>query len=120
MVVSRWIILRMRNVTEKKIVQKIESHFMFRNFLPKIVPFKRHVEKYCTAELAMDDTKIRRIRFTCWITEARHARTHARTRAHTHIYNSEYVKHIVFLRQHWLPERASMLRYSTVTYLSLL
>jgi len=54
---------------QKKIcIEKIKSHFMFNNVLPKIVPLKRQVEKYCTAELAMDDNKIPRMRLACWIT----------------------------------------------------
>jgi hypothetical protein len=51
-----------------------------------------------------DDNKIRRKRFACRITKA----------TDTH---SEYVIFIVFSRQQWLRERASMLRYTYVASL---
>jgi hypothetical protein len=57
------------------------------------------VEKYGTARQATDDNIIRRMRFACWITKA----------TDTH---SEYVILIVFRRQKWLRERASVLRYT--------
>jgi hypothetical protein len=59
------------------------------------------VEKYGTARQAADDNIIRRMRFACWITKA--TDTHA-----------EYVILIAFPLQHWLRERASMLRYRTL------
>ena len=55
------------------------------------------MEKYGTARQATDDNIIRRMRFTCWITKA----------TDTH---PEYVIFIAFPQQHWLRERASMLR----------
>jgi hypothetical protein len=55
------------------------------------------VEKYGTAGQATDDNTTRRMLFACWITKATDTR-------------SEYVKLIAFPRQHWLRERASMLR----------
>jgi hypothetical protein len=54
------------------------------------------VEKYGRARQVTDDNIIRRMRFACWITEA----------TDTH---SEYVIRIVFPRQQWLRERASIL-----------
>jgi formylmethanofuran dehydrogenase subunit E-like metal-binding protein len=53
--------------------------------------------KNVTARQATDDNTIRRMRFACWIAKA----------TDTH---SEYVILIVFTRQQWLRERASMLR----------
>ena len=53
------------------------------------------------AEQVTDDNIIRRMRFALCITKA----------TDTH---SEYVILIVFSRQHWLRERASMLRYTYI------
>jgi hypothetical protein len=39
MVISRLILLRMRNVSDKHIENQ-NTRFMFNNFLPKIVPFE--------------------------------------------------------------------------------
>jgi hypothetical protein len=62
------------------------------------------VEKYGRTRQATDDNIIRRMRFACWITKA------------TDTY-SEYVIFIVFPRQEWLRERASMLRYTYIVSL---
>jgi hypothetical protein len=63
------------------------------------------VEKYDTARQATDDNIIRRMRFACWVTKA----------TNTH---SEYVILIAFLRQQWLHERASVLRYTYIACLA--
>jgi hypothetical protein len=60
----------MRNVSEKSCRGKRNTHFIFSNFFPKMVPFMRYVEKYGTARQATDDNIIRRMRFACRITEA--------------------------------------------------
>jgi hypothetical protein len=62
------------------------------------------VEKYGTVRQATDDNIIRRMLFACWITKA----------TDTH---SEYVILIAFLRQQWLRERASVLRYTYIVCL---
>jgi hypothetical protein len=62
------------------------------------------VEKYCTARQATDDNIIRRMRFACRITKA----------TDTH---SEYLILIALLRQQWLRERTSVLRYTYVACL---
>jgi hypothetical protein len=61
------------------------------------------MEKYCTAGQATDGNIIRSMRFACWIPKA----------TDTH---SKYVILIAFPRQHWLRERASMLRYTYIAY----
>ena len=63
------------------------------------------METYGTARQATYDNIIRRMRFACRITKA--------TDTHT-----EYVIPIPFPRQKWLRERALILRYTYVTYLS--
>jgi len=87
MIISRWILLRMRPVLDK-VREKIKIHFMFNFFFPKIVPFMR----YCTARQATDGNITRSIRIACWITMP--------TNPH-----SEYVILIAFPRQKWLHER---------------
>ena len=57
-----------------------------------------------TARQATDENTIWRMRFAYWIAKA----------TDTH---SEYVILIVFLRQQWLSESASLLRYSTLAAL---
>jgi hypothetical protein len=60
--------------------------------------------KYCTARQATDDNIIWSLRTQDWKLKA--------TNEH-----SEYVIFIVLLRQQWLHERASMLRYTYTAYL---
>ena len=59
------------------------------------------MEKYDRSGQATDDSIIRRMRFTCWITKA----------TDTH---SQYVILIAFPRQQWLGGRASVLRYTYI------
>jgi hypothetical protein len=99
MIISRWILLLMWNVSEKSCRENQNAVFVFSNFLfRKSCRLWNKVEKYGRARLATDDNIIRHVRFACWITKA----------ADTH---SECVTLIAFQRQQWLCERASMLRY---------
>ena len=41
MIISHWIRLRMRNVSDKICRENQNTHFIFNNFFPKIVPFMR-------------------------------------------------------------------------------
>jgi hypothetical protein len=81
-------------------VQKIKTHFMFCNFVPKSCHLW-HVEKYGRAGQAVDDNIIRRMRFACWINKA----------TDTHL---EYVILITFPRQKKFRERASVVRYTFI------
>jgi hypothetical protein len=59
-IISRPVILRMKNVSDK-IVEKI-THFIFnKSFFPKIVPFMRYGRPQMT---------IMRVRIACWIPKA--------------------------------------------------
>jgi len=102
MITSPWILLRMRNVSNK-IVQKIKTRFIFSNFSENIAvyetmwkntvePDRPQMTKWC-------------MRFACWIPKATHAR--ART---------EYASLILiaFPLHQWLRERASMLRHTYI------
>jgi len=90
---SFWILLRIRCCRENQNVC-----FMFKIF------FSRHscllwdnVERYCWARQVIDGNSIRRMRFACWVTNARK----------THL---EYVIFIGFAPLQWLRERCWMLR----------
>ena len=99
MVIYRWIILRMRNVSDK-VVEKIETHILCSiTFFRKSCHLWDNVEKYGRARQATDDNIIRRMRFACWITKSTDTRP-------------EYIILIAFPRQQWLRQRASILRYT--------
>jgi hypothetical protein len=55
---------------QKNVVEKMKAQFMFNIFFPKILPL-RDAEKYGRARQTTDDM-IRRMRFACWITNAKH------------------------------------------------
>jgi len=44
-IILRWILLRMRNVSHKSCTESQNTHFMFNNFFPKVVPFMRQCGK---------------------------------------------------------------------------
>ena len=64
------------------------------------------MDKYDRAGQATVDNKIRRMRFACWTPKATNT-------------NSEYVIHIAFPLQQWLNERASILRFTSLSVLLL-
>ena len=88
MSISRLILLRMRNIVAKRRRENQRTHFMFNNFFFENRVLYENVEKYGRTKEATDDTVIRRMRFSCWITRA----------TNTH---SEYVIVIGFPRQQW-------------------
>jgi hypothetical protein len=89
-----WVVLTMRDVSEKFADKITSTHFMSNKFSPE----NRAVYKRGRAGQASDDDIIWRLRYACWITKA--------TDTHT-----EYVIVLIaFPRQHWLRERVSMLR----------
>jgi hypothetical protein len=93
----RWVILKMINVSHKSCWENRNAHFMFNIFSPrKSCCLWDNVEKYDRAGEATDDNT--------WMTYA----------TNTH---SEYVTLIAFLLQHWLCERASVLRCTCVACL---
>ena len=72
MVMSRWIIFRMRNVSDKMCRENRNTCFVFHNFFPSRKPCRLwdNAEKCGTARQAAGDNVIRRMRFACWITKA--------------------------------------------------
>jgi hypothetical protein len=98
MIISRSILLRITNISDKSVV-KIRTHILYLIiFSRKSCRLWDNVEKYGRARQAIDDNIIRDMRIACWTTKARY----------THW---EYVILIACPRQQWLDERASMLRY---------
>jgi hypothetical protein len=88
---------------QTKVVEKIKIHLMFRNIIPKIVRFGELMWKNMVEPGRLHNI-IRRMRFSCWITKA----------IDTHL---GYVILTTFLRQQWLRERGSMLRYTCAAFL---
>jgi hypothetical protein len=101
MKVSRWILPRMRNVSDEICKENKNSHFIFNNFLRIPCYLWDNVENTIRVGQATDDNIVWSMRIACWITKA--------TDAH-----SKYAILIVFPRQVWLCERASVLRYTYI------
>ena len=99
--VSRWILLRLRNVSDKT-CRENQNTFYFQWLFPKYCAVcEINVKKYCRAGQATEDDIIRRMRFVYGITKA----------TNTH---SEYVILLAFPWQQWLHERASILLYTFI------
>jgi len=96
LIISRSILLRMRNVSDKSCRENQTTHFVFSNFF-----FENRVVSEImwknTVQRARPQMAIRRRRTACWITKD----------IDTH---SEYVILIAFPLQQCLQERASVLR----------
>ena len=104
MIISRWIIFRMRNVSCKTL-EEIKTHILCSvTFVFKSCRLWDNMEKYGKARQTTDDIIIRRMRFTSRITKA----------TNTH---STYVILIALPRQEWLRERVSMVRYTFIACL---
>jgi hypothetical protein len=77
MTISRWILIRMRNVSNKSCRENQNAHFMFNNFFSrKSCCLWHNEEEYGGAGQATADNTIRRMRFACWITKATDTHTH--------------------------------------------
>jgi hypothetical protein len=70
MIISRSVLLRMRNVSGKSCRENQHTHLML-IFFSKIVPFVRLCEQYGTARQFKDDNLIHKMRFACRIIKAR-------------------------------------------------
>ena len=77
MTISRWILLRMRNVLDKSCRENQNTHFTLSYVFPKIAPFMRYVEKY---DKAWGPQMTSQYGVYAW--HAGWARLHARTRMH--------------------------------------
>jgi hypothetical protein len=87
MTVSRWVILRTRNVLDKS-CRENQTHILcsITFFFRKSLRLWDNVKK-CGARGATNDVTIWRKRVTCWINKATctHAHTHARPSTHTNM-----------------------------------
>ena len=80
MKMSRWILLRLRNVSNKR-VGKIKTHILCLCFFP---PKNRAFYEIMSKNMETWRTQtIWRIRVACWISKAARKKAHARTRAST-------------------------------------
>jgi hypothetical protein len=71
MIISRWILRRMRGVFQTEIVGKINTLILCSiTFVRKLRRLCDNFEKYGRARKAIDDYIIRRVRIACWITKA--------------------------------------------------
>jgi hypothetical protein len=108
MVISRCVLLRVRNVSNKNCRDNQNTHFVFGKFLfQKSCGLWDNVEKYCRTGQKTRDNITWRMRIACWKTKG----------TNTH---SECVVFIAFPREEWLRERASLLRYMYSTLAVLL
>jgi hypothetical protein len=70
-IISRSVLLRMRNISDKSCRENQSTHFMFSNlFFRKSCRLWDNVGKRCRARQARDENVIRRMRFACWITKS--------------------------------------------------
>jgi hypothetical protein len=83
---------------QTKVVEKINTHFTFNKFFLFCI-LRDNVKKYGATRQATDDTKMRYMRFACWVNKASDKR-------------SDYAILIAIPRQQRLRERVSMLRYT--------
>jgi hypothetical protein len=125
MTISRWILLRMRNVLDKTCRENQNTHFMFSTFLSIIVPFMRKCRKnWC--RMRGHEMTVWCICVACWISKAKWARACFCLRtlslslslSHTHTHTHKYGILIAFPRQQLFHERASILRYTHIACLS--
>jgi hypothetical protein len=86
MSISREILLRMGNVSDKSYRENQNTRFMFSNFFRKWCPLRDNVEKFDGARGATNDVTIRHIRVAHWISKATctHAHAHAHAAGHMH------------------------------------
>ena len=100
LIISRSVLHRMRNVSDKSCTENQITHFMFNNFFPENrVVYEIMWKNIVQAD--MTQMTIWRMRFVCWIRKA--------TKTHW-----EYLIFISFPLQQWLHYRASMLRYTYI------
>ena len=100
MIISRWILLRMRNVSDKSYRENPNTRFTFSNLFSffrkswlSVIMWKNMVEP------GWPQTKIWRMRIACWIIKA----------INTH---PEYIIVIAFSLRQWLHKGASILRFT--------
>jgi len=96
MIVSLWILLRMRNVSDESCRENQNTHFVFSNTFPKNMLFMRKCGKTVKPHRPQVRIQYSGCASACWIMKA----------TNTH---PEYVILFAFRLQRWLRENASML-----------
>jgi hypothetical protein len=134
MTISRWIFLRMRNVSNKRCRENRNTHFMFSDSFPE----NRSVYEIMSTNMVEPERTqtIWDLRVAYWISKPTrsqaalvHPHTHAHTdsRTHTHAPSLERRTHThththtrntyCFPRQQWFRKSALMLHYTYVAFL---
>ena len=70
-IISRWILFRMRNFSDRKCRENQNTQFVFNNFFQKSHHVWDNVGKYGTAREVTDGNIMWHIHFACWMTVAR-------------------------------------------------
>ena len=91
MIISRSLLSRTKNVSDKSCKENIHTRFMFNIFSPEKRAVYEMWEKYCTPD--RPQMTVWRMRIRCWIPKS----------TNTH---SEYVILIAFPRQQWMHDSA--------------
>ena len=118
--ISRWIILRIRNISDKSCRENQTTNFMINTFLQKSCSLWDNVKKCCGARQATGDNIVTRMRIHTPTHTHTHTQKHTHTRASTHAHtHQKYVIHIAFSRQDYLRRRASILGYTYIVCLVL-
>jgi hypothetical protein len=103
----------MRNVLDKGYREDLNTHCMFNNIFPKIMPFNRQCRKIWWSQRATNDVTLWRIPVACWLNKTTCTHSHEHTHAHTH----KYVLLIAFPQQLWFRQPASVLRCTYIACL---
>jgi hypothetical protein len=70
LIMSRLILIRIRNVSDKPSRENQNTHIVFNTFYQKSCRLRDNVEKCCRAVQDTDDHILRRINSTHWLTKA--------------------------------------------------
>jgi hypothetical protein len=123
MTMSRWSLLRMKNVLNKSCRENQNTHLCYVSFFRKLHRLRENVEKCDGARGATNDVTTWRIRVACWMSKATrtlvlpdaHAPGHPHLGMRTHTHTNRYT--YCFPRQQRFRERASTLRYTYIACL---
>jgi hypothetical protein len=87
-----------------KVIENIKTHILCSIYFSENRTICETMWKNVTARQTADDNIMERMQIACWIPNATDT-------------PSEYVMLQAFPRQHWLRERASILRYTCIAFL---
>jgi len=115
MIIYRWILLRIRNFSDRRCRENQNTHFMFNNFIEKWHHLWENVENDCTVRQVTDDNIIWHVHLACWITVAR-----IQTHRLCNVYCLSMATFYMFVPQycpswsvgHWLPGQQHIIQKS--------